>query len=212
MRKTISLFALTLVGLVGATQQPAHAGVRVGIGVGIGFPGYYYPWGYPYGPYPYGYYYRPYPVYVTAPPVVVAAPAPVVVQPGSTVQAAPPLQPVPAVAPTIRASSYASTPEDSSVERNLQLLADANEKVRCDAVMELGRQKADRAADPLTATLAGDRSPTVRDAAARALGLIGDRRSLTALTYAAQADPDREVRHSAQFAVETIRSQLQKKE
>jgi hypothetical protein len=208
MQKIYWRIALAVLGLGAVLQPSAQAGVRVGVGVGIGFPGYYYPWG-PWGYYgPYGCgWYRPYPVYVTAPPVIVA-PAPVVVQPASTVQAAPPLQPVPAVSPAIRASSYASTPEPPLADHNLQLLSDPSEKVRCDAVMELGRQKLDRAADPLTATLAGDRSPMVREAAARALGLIGARRSLTALTYAAQADPDREVRHSAQFAVEAIRSQM----
>ena len=41
------------------------------------------------------------------------------------------------------------------------------------------------------------------------LGLIASPSSLKALLiYAAQADDDREVRHSAQFAVEAIRSSL----
>src|SRR5262249_5883046 len=71
---------------------------------------------------------------------------------------------------------------------------------------ELGRMKADRAIDPLLAALAGDRSPVVRDAAARALGLIGSPRALTALLHAAQADNDRDVRHSAPFAVEVIQT------
>jgi hypothetical protein len=38
--------------------------------------------------------------------------------------------------------------------------------------------------------------------------LIASPRSLNALIFAAQADNDREVRHSAQFAVEAIRSNL----
>ena len=42
--------------------------------------------------------------------------------------------------------------------------------------------------------------------AARALGMIAAPQSLTALTYAAQADPDRDVRHSANFAVDIIKS------
>jgi HEAT repeat protein len=76
--------------------------------------------------------------------------------------------------------------------------------------MSLGRLKAERAVDPLAATLAGDRSPAVRDAAARALGLVGSPRGLTALKYAAQADSDRDVRHSAQFAVEIIQSRMKR--
>jgi HEAT repeat protein len=60
--------------------------------------------------------------------------------------------------------------------------------------------------DPLAATLAGDRSPAVRDAAARALGLIASPQALPALERAAQADADRDVRRSAQFAVEVIQA------
>ena len=40
------------------------------------------------------------------------------------------------------------------------------------------------------------------------LTMIGSQRSLNALIYAAQADNDRDVRHSAQFAVEVIRTNL----
>jgi HEAT repeat protein len=97
---------------------------------------------------------------------------------------------------------------DADVDRHLQRLSDANDSARQDAVMELGRMKAERAVDPLAATLAGDRSPTVRETATRALGLIGSPRGLSALKYAAQADTDRDVRHSAQFAVEIIQSQM----
>jgi HEAT repeat protein len=42
------------------------------------------------------------------------------------------------------------------------------------------------------------------------LGLIASPRSLPALIQAAQADNDRDVRHSAQFAVEIIRANLQR--
>jgi HEAT repeat protein len=48
----------------------------------------------------------------------------------------------------------------------------------------------------------------VREAAARALGLIGAPTALSALQYAAQADDDRDVRHSASFAADVIRSNL----
>jgi HEAT repeat protein len=72
--------------------------------------------------------------------------------------------------------------------------------------MQLGQLRATTAVQPLTATLAGDQSPVVREAAARALALIGSAQALTALQHAAQADPDRDVRHSAQFAVDIIRN------
>ena len=54
--------------------------------------------------------------------------------------------------------------------------------------------------------LAADRSAAVREAAARGLGLIGSSDALPALQRAAQADDNRDVRHSAQFAAEGIRS------
>jgi HEAT repeat protein len=46
----------------------------------------------------------------------------------------------------------------------------------------------------------------VREAAARALGLIGSARALPALQHAAQADNDRDVRNSARFAVDVIQT------
>jgi hypothetical protein len=55
-----------------------------------------------------------------------------------------------------------------------------------------------------------DRSSQVRETAARALGLIGSARALTALQNAALADNDREVRHSAQYAAEVIRASLRR--
>jgi len=73
-------------------------------------------------------------------------------------------------------------------------------------VMQLGRLRALAGIDPLAATLAGDRSPLVREAAARGLGLIGSPKALPALQHAAMADPDRDVRHSAQFAAEVVQS------
>jgi HEAT repeat protein len=86
------------------------------------------------------------------------------------------------------------------------MLADADERVRSESVMQLGRLKAQQAVDPLAATLAGDRSATVREAAARALGLIGSPTSLPALQRAAQVDNDRDVRRSAQFSLEVIQA------
>ena len=90
----------------------------------------------------------------------------------------------------------------------MQLLDNADDHVRADAAVQLGRMKASRAVQPLMRLLAGDRSASVREAAARALGLIGDTATLPALQRAAQADDDHDVRHSAQFAAEGIRSTL----
>jgi HEAT repeat protein len=97
---------------------------------------------------------------------------------------------------------------DPSIDAALGQLNAADEQTRADAALRLGRLKAARAVEPLARKLQSDSSPTVRDAAARALGLIADPSALSALQYAAQADNDREVRHSAQFAAEVIRSNL----
>jgi HEAT repeat protein len=50
----------------------------------------------------------------------------------------------------------------------------------------------------------------VREAAARALGLIALPGSLEALQHAAQADEDRDVRRSAAFAADVIRANLRR--
>jgi hypothetical protein len=186
--------------------------ISVGVGIGPYWGGpYYRPWGY-YGPY-YGYY-GPYPYYYP-PPAVVVQPAPpqVIVQPAPAPAVAPPAaapqQPTPiyrGAAPTVTTTSASSG--SAALDENLKQLVNADENTRQNAVMELGRMGADSAVDPLSAALAGDASPLVREAAARALGLIAAPRSLPALIRAAQADKDREVRHSAQFAVEAIRSRL----
>jgi hypothetical protein len=207
-------------------------------GISIGVPVYPYPypyarpyypgWGY-YQPYGYPYAYPP-PVTVVgaapivvqpAPPVTVvgAAPAPVAQQaPAPTVvpvpvAAGPALGPQPAIAPanapTIRTVVQASNAESASrVATLLPRLGDAQEHVRRDAAMDLGRLKAAKAVDPLVKMLASDSSPVAREAAARALGLIASPQSLTALIQAAQVDQDRDVRHSAQFSVEIIRANL----
>jgi HEAT repeat protein len=72
--------------------------------------------------------------------------------------------------------------------------------------VQLGRLRATQAVEPITRLLSSDRSPVVREAAARGLGLIGSPASLPALQQAAQADQDREVRASARFAVDVIQS------
>jgi HEAT repeats len=203
---------LGLLAVAGLGVPAAQAG-GWSVGVNIGAPVYYRP--YPYYYRPYGWY-RPYPtVYVGVPPVVVE-PAPVVqavpvVQPvyaaPAPAQAPAPareLAPTPTTPTTVRAVS--AQPGQADVNHHLQMLADADERVRSDSVMQLGRLKATQAIDPLAATLAGDRSATVREAAARALGLIGSPNALPALQRAAQVDNDRDVRRSAQFALEVIQS------
>jgi hypothetical protein len=167
-----------------------------GVGIRVGFPVYYPP------PY-YGgyYYYRPYPVYV--------APAPVVVQPAPVaepVYAAP--APTAAATPASAPAALTPVPRQDQSDEYFRQLASADEHVRAGAMVQLGRMKAQRATEPIGQALASDRSPSVREAAARALGLIGSPASLPALQRAAQADEDREVRHSAQFAAEVIRANL----
>ena len=94
----------------------------------------------------------------------------------------------------------------TEADQLLQRLSDSDERARGEAAIQLGRLKAQKAIDPLAATLAGDPSPKVREAAARALGLIGSPKGLTVLQRAALADNDYDVRHSAQFAAEVVQS------
>lgn len=212
MKKILFAFALLLALGFSPFAQNAHA--WVGVRIGIGVPLYVGPGPYYYGGYPY---YYPAPVYVAPGPVVyqTAPPATVVVRsPGELVgapasapvpvaNAAPSPAPLPPVSNVVPVSNQ--TPQVAGLVRQL---ADANETVRRDAAIELGRQKADSAVEALANTLAKDTSPIAREGAARGLGLIASQRSLNALIFAAQADNDREVRHSAQFAVEVIRSNL----
>jgi hypothetical protein len=219
MKKYLATFALFLT--LGLSPFAQNAQAYVGVRIGIGLPLYVGPGPYYYGGYPYYYpgpaYVVPGPVvYQTAPPVVyqtapatvvrsapgeaVAAPAPL---PTPIANSAPSVTPLPPVTNVVPVSNQ--TPQTNAL---VQQLSDANETVRRDAAIELGRQKAQGAVDALTHTLAKDASPMAREAAARGLGLIASPRSLNALIFAAQADNDREVRHSAQFAVEVIRSNL----
>jgi hypothetical protein len=181
------------VALLAAWAAPVSAGWA--IGVGIGGPVYYRPYHY----YPYYHYYRPYAVVVDPAPVVVPPvyPPPVGVQP---TYAAP--EPVPLPVPR------AVAPDDrqADIDRRIQHLSNPDAGVRADVAIELGRMKAEKAVDALTTTLSGDTSPAVREASARALGLIGSARALPALQRAAQADADREVRNSARFAADVIQT------
>ncbi len=216
MKRYLVAFALLLALGISPFAQNAQAwvGVRIGIGVPlyVGPGPYYYGYGYPY-------YYYPPPGYV-APPAVVyqTAPAPatsvVVRSPGEAVAAptapppvaspTPPPPPLPTVTNVVPVSNQ-TTPQVNSLT---QQLSDGSDTVRRDAAVELGRQKAQGAVDALMNMLAKDASPIAREGAARSLGLIAAPRSLNALIFAAQADNDREVRHSAQFAVEVIRNNL----
>jgi HEAT repeat protein len=223
---TRSLIALAVLACSWTGAQAGWGGVRIGIGIGVPFP--YYGYGPYYRPYYYGY-----PYY--GPAVVVAAPAPaVVVQTAPVLQTAPagsayppapppptlpaptPISaapapqssPPPPLAPVVARSSAPDLPSDT--DHLLQLLHDQGEGARISAVMQLGRGKIQQAVEPLTQVLNNDTSPRVRDAAARALGLIASPSSLNTLQTAAQADDDREVRHSAQFAAEVIRSNLRR--
>lgn len=191
---TTSLAGLFLAG-AGAQLQAGWA-----VGVRVGGPAYYRPWGAYYYPY---YPYRP--VYVESPPVIVES-APVVIQSAPVVQPVYPAAPSPLPPPAILRSSQIQNVAQPEIDRYLQQLRDSDERVRSESVLQLGRLKAVSAVDPVAATLAGDRSPVVRDAAARALGLMGSPKALPALQHAALADPDRDVRHSAQFAVDIVQS------
>jgi hypothetical protein len=183
VRKSI-LAALALVCLPWAAQAGWSVGVRIGVPCYRPYYGYYY--------------YSPYPVYVR--------PAPLIVEP------APVLQPVPVPVESVHTlpapTPVPATESPSQIEQYLQQMSGPDEHVRAEAMVQLGRLKAQRAVEPLSRALASDRSATVREAAARALGLIGSPASLAALQRAAQADDDREVRHSAQFAAEVIRANL----
>ena len=74
----------------------------------------------------------------------------------------------------------------------------------------MGRNKDRGAVSSITRALQDDGSAEVREAAARALGLIGSPQGLPALQQAALADKDRDVRRSASFAAEVIRANMKR--
>ena len=176
----------------------AHWGVGIRIGVPLYYPGPYYG------------YYRPYYPYYYPPPVIVQPVGQVVSVPAVPVPAAPPTLAVPG-APAVTRAAPPDDPAADPVGGVLQQLSDPSERVRTDAVVLLAKSRAPQAVEPLTNVLAHDRSPAVREAAARALGIIAAPASLPALQTAAQADDDRDVRHSAQFAAEIIRANLSRR-
>ncbi len=154
------------------------------------------------GPY---YYYQPY-------SAVIVRPAPVYVQPVAVVEPAPVYAPVPvpavAPAPAPVIARTASPVTDADTSRYHQQLQSAEPRERADGAMQLGRLHAPDSLPTLTGLLANDRSPVVREAAARALGLLGSADALDPLQRAALGDDDREVRHSAAYAADVIRSNL----
>jgi hypothetical protein len=179
-----------------------HGGFYPGFGVSFGF-------GYGYGGYYGTYGYGGYPLSIAVPPTVVVGSSPVIVQPPPVFQA-PPVAAQPEPGPSALSALPVPRPLDElpDADQDLRRLSDPSERVRADAVMSLGRNMVQRAVLPLTRVLGNDRSAEVREAAARALGLIGSPQSLNALQNAAQTDADHDVRHSAQFAAEVIRSNL----
>jgi hypothetical protein len=210
MKRTLLALAFILLLAAGPLAQNAQA--WVGVRFGIGIPLYVGPG--PYYSYPYYYppaYVAPAPtvVYQTAPPTVVGSPPPTTEilpppQSRTPLSTPPPANSPPGLINVIPASNKVSPQVDAIVRQ----LGDANDTVRRDAAVELGRLKALNAVDALVNVLSKDTSPIARDGAARGLGLIASPRSLNALIYSAQSDNDRDVRHSAQFAVEVIRSNL----
>lgn len=202
--------------------RPYHCGWGYG-GCGWGYGGCGWGYGGCYRPYGFGVAFAP-PLVVGAAPVVVQQPAvvqqPVVVQPAYTPSSPPPQSPAPLPMPTPTTTDASTTPEilptravaNSRLDYStaLQQLRSGDEQGRAEAAVTLGRMRATQAIGPLVKALNSDSSPLVREAAARGLGLIGSPTALSALQYAAQADDDREVRHSASFAAETIRGNLKR--
>jgi hypothetical protein len=198
--KLVSLGAFFLVLAAASTSQ---AGWRVGIGIGIPFGPGYYP-GYYYPP-PY-YYYPPPPPVVIAPPVQVVSPPATIIRSASPITPEVPYQaPAPTPAPELLPPP-AGEDKQAAFAPSLEKLRDPNEQVRADTVMQLGRQRVAGAVDAITVTLKDDSSPVVREAAARALGLIGSRASIPALQRASLADTNAQVRSSARYAVEVVNS------
>lgn len=218
--KVTLLCGVLAVAALAVPAPPVQAGWSVG--VRVGFPGPYYCGPRYYGGYYGGYCgggycgYRPYPLVVGVgllPPPVVVAPAPVLVQPVQPVYAVPSAAPAPAAlpAPTPLPASVSHAPiatTGGDVDRYLHQLQHTDARERAEAAVQLGRLRATETVATLTATLNNDRSPQVRDAAARGLGLLGSQEALSALQKAAQSDDDRDVRRSASYAADIIRASL----
>lgn len=198
--------AVTVLSLVPCA---ADAG-RWSLGLHFGLPGYGHCW--------HHHHHRPlvvapvYPVYVApAPlvvqPAVVAVPAAPAAAPAAATAYAPPETAEPALLEAPRPVARAASWNGGS---DLEALNDPSPRTRAEAILRLGRARDRRAVSVLVRSLQDDNHPEVRDAAARALGLIGSPQALAALQHAAGADDDRDVRRSASFAAEVIRATLQR--
>jgi HEAT repeat protein len=113
------------------------------------------------------------------------------------------------VTPAVAAMPVARASQ-GEIDATIQQLRSPQEQTRAEALVQLGRLHAERATGPMVKALNEDPSPAVREAAARGLGLVAAPHTLAALQRAAQADPDRDVRHSASFAAEVIRGNLRR--
>ena len=102
-----------------------------------------------------------------AQPAYSAAPPP----PPVTAAAAPPPAVVAAAAPEAELTPPPRLAGNAGAY--LRDLSNPDERVRAEASVQLGRMRVQQAVEPLTQLLGQDRSPAVRDAAARGLGLIG---------------------------------------
>ncbi len=123
---------------------------------------------------------------------------PVIAQPG------PPTWP--GVQPTPLAPAGVPTDEDQTAK----LLTSPIERERVDAAVSLARDRSEKSVEALKRALANDASVRVRETAARVLGLIGSPAALDTLQVAAGNDKDRDVRDSARFAAELIRTKVGK--
>jgi hypothetical protein len=200
MRKTWLATAALLIASLAPTAQAGW-----GVGVSIGIPVYGRPCYGPHYCYPY---YRP--AFVVAPTVAVVQPAPVYVAP-APVAVVPATVAVPAAAPVVARSQSEVVPvgtKEQDIQRYQQQLQSPEPRDRADAVVQLGRLHAPGSVGSLSAALNNDRSPMVREAAARGLGLIGSPDSLDALQRAAQSDDDKTVRSSASYSADLIRTNL----
>jgi HEAT repeats len=192
---------LLLAGTVYFGEDRARAGgVGWSIGINLGYPGYYRPW------YGCANWYYPPPLVVAVPPPVYVAPPVSVVQP--VYPAAPPAAAQPAPQPSADLPPPRPLEESQlpNADRYIRDLTNPDERLRLEAALQLGRSRSVRAVDPLAATLAGDASSGVREAAAKALALIGSPTAMPALRRAAQQDSSHDVRRTAQFAIEIIQA------
>lgn len=184
-----------LLGLLLTHTDAARAG-GWSVGVSVGVPFCHRPC---FGPC----FYRPYPVYVAPAPVYV----PVAYE---RVPVVAPVAPTVRPVPEVSHAAYDGGREDD-IARYQRQLQHPDCRERAEAAVQLGRLRAPGSQGTLTAALTNDRSPLVREAAARGLGLLGASDGLDSLQRAAQSDDDRDVRCSASYAADVIRANLSRR-